>query len=75
MPLKRIIWFDVEGLPLKACCKDVFQKILSRWCTIVHIDDDLREYIYKNRVCVLTTCQDIIYDVVKVCVDDSFFSV
>ncbi|CAI9269126.1 unnamed protein product [Lactuca saligna] len=46
----KIIWFDVEGLPLKARSKDTFQKIIARWCTIVHIDDDLREYIYKNRV-------------------------
>ena len=55
--------------------KLLFIKILDKWGTIAHIYDDLGEDIYKNRVCVLTSCQGIIYEVVKICVYDLIFCV
>lgn len=43
--------------------------------TIAHLEDDLGEDIYKNWICILTSCQDIIADVIKVQIDDRIFMI
>ncbi|CAI9260933.1 unnamed protein product [Lactuca saligna] len=68
VPSERLVWVDVEGLPLSAWSKDSFRKILSRWGIIAQLDDDLGEDIYKNRICILTSIKTIISEVIKVCV-------
>lgn len=75
VPPERLVWVDVEGLPLRVWSKEAFRKILAKWGSIVHIDDALGEDVYKNRICVLTNFQNIIFDVLKVKVDDHVFSV
>ncbi|CAI9283608.1 unnamed protein product [Lactuca saligna] len=69
VPSKRVVWVDVEGVPLSTWSKDPFRKILSKWGTIAQLDDDLGEDIFKNRVCILTTIKTIISEVIKVRVD------
>ncbi|CAI9274796.1 unnamed protein product [Lactuca saligna] len=60
VPSERIVWVDVEGLPLSAWIKEPFRKILSKWGTIAQLDDDIGEDIYKKRICILTSNQSII---------------
>lgn len=47
------MWVDVEGLPLSACSKESFRKIISKWGSIAQLDDDLREDVYKNRIYIM----------------------
>lgn len=49
VPLDRLIWVDVEGLPLRAWSKQAFTNILTKWGNIVHLDDDLGEDVYKKK--------------------------
>lgn len=69
VPSERIVWVDAEGVPLFNWSKESFRKILSKWGAIAQLDDDLGEDIYKNRICILTTIQTIILEVIKVRVD------
>lgn len=40
----------------------------------MHLEDGLGEDDYKNRLCILSSLQGIILDVLKVCIDDFVFS-
>lgn len=75
IPSERIVWVDVEGLPLSTWSKESFRKIFSKWGSIVQLDDDLGEDVYKNRICMLSSFQDIIFDVIKVYVDGIMYSI
>ncbi|CAI9276603.1 unnamed protein product [Lactuca saligna] len=42
------------------------RKLMNKWGSILRLDDSLGEDMYKNRICILTTFQRIISEVVKV---------
>lgn len=65
----RMVWLDVEGILLRAWSKVSFCKVLVKWGSAVHVENDHGEDMYKNRVCVLNSCHDIISEVVNVWVD------
>ncbi|CAI9292934.1 unnamed protein product [Lactuca saligna] len=73
VPLERLIWVDVEGLPLRAWSKQAFKNILAKWGNILHLDDDLGENVYKKRICILSSFQEIISQVIKVSIDGQYF--
>lgn len=75
IPSDRIVWVDIEGLPLRAWIKVTFRKIVAKWGNIVHLDDNIGEDIYKSRVCILTSFFSIILEVVKVSVDGITFPI
>ena len=74
-PLEHIVGVDVEGLPLCSWSEESFRKIVARWGSISQLEDDLGEDVYKNRVCILSSFQQIIYDRVKVRMDEVTFTV
>lgn len=43
VPIYQLVWLDVEGLSLRTRGKGTFHKIVEKWGSIAHIDDDLRE--------------------------------
>lgn len=70
----------LTGLILKVCLyvfleQGFFKKIIPKQGVIAQLEDSLKEDVYKNRICVLTTLQNIIYDVVSVRVDGILFKV
>lgn len=74
---KGKIWVDIEGVYLRAWSKTAFRKIMAKRGSIVHLDDNLGEDVYKSRVCVcvLTSHFGIILEVVKISVDSIIFSI
>ncbi|KAL4582237.1 hypothetical protein LXL04_006781 [Taraxacum kok-saghyz] len=72
---ERIVWLDIEGLPLRAWSKGAFRKSIAKWGTVMHLDDDLGEDDNHNRVCMLTSVQHIISESLKVRVDGKTFVV
>ena len=75
MPSDRIVWVDVEGLPLRAWSKNSFRHILAKWGSIAHLDDNIGEDVYKSRVCILTSFLGIISEVIKVSIDGEIFPI
>lgn len=55
IPLERLVWVDVEGVPLCAWSKETFRKMLNKQGNIVHMEDELGEDVYKKRIYVLNT--------------------
>jgi len=70
---ERLVWLDVEGVPLRARSKSTFTKILAKWGDIMIMSNDLGENLYSNRVGVLTGFNDIISEVVQAKVDGIVF--
>ncbi|GJX84645.1 putative RNA-directed DNA polymerase, eukaryota, reverse transcriptase zinc-binding domain protein [Tanacetum coccineum] len=75
VPKQRVVWLDVKGVPVRVSIKSSFRKILAKWGDIVVMKDELGENIFINRVGVLTEVTSLIFDVVKVKVDGTIFSV
>lgn len=48
---------------------------MAKWGSIVHLDDNIGEDVYKSRVCILTSYLDIISEVIKVRVDGEVFPI
>ena len=69
VPKDRVVWLDIECLPIRAWSKSAFRKIVSKWGVVLHLDDALGEDVYKNRVCILTTHQNIISEALNIRVD------
>ena len=64
---------------LKACLYvhgvKKFRKKLVKWGSIVHLEDDLGEDVYKNQICILSTFQEIISEVLRINIDGKLFLV
>ncbi|KAL4574379.1 hypothetical protein LXL04_021208 [Taraxacum kok-saghyz] len=73
--MERIVWLDVEGLPIRAWSKGAFRQIVSKLGVVMQLDDDLGEDVYKNRICVLSSHQNIISETLNIRVDGMMFVV
>ncbi|CAI9276659.1 unnamed protein product [Lactuca saligna] len=62
-------------LPLRAWSKNSFRLILAKWGSIAHLDDNIREDVYKSRVCIITPFLGIISKVIKVSIDGEIFPI
>ncbi|KAL4584700.1 hypothetical protein LXL04_009308 [Taraxacum kok-saghyz] len=70
IPQERLIWLDIEGLPLRAWCKPNFSFLTARWGKIVQLEESLGSNLASTRVCVESRHMDIISEMVSVRVDD-----
>ncbi|GJV69249.1 RNA-directed DNA polymerase, eukaryota [Tanacetum coccineum] len=50
IPDDRMIWIEIEGLPLKAWTVNAFKRIAGNWGEAVFVDDDAEENIATGRV-------------------------
>ncbi|CAH1432005.1 unnamed protein product [Lactuca virosa] len=41
VPKERLVWLDIEGMPLRAWSKSKFSKVASKWGIIRHMDETL----------------------------------
>lgn len=62
----RIVWLDVEGIPLFAWSDKTFEKIASRWGELMYVDDSNESNCYSIRLCVKTSLSTIIMESFKV---------
>ena len=72
---ERLVWLDVEGVPLRAWSKSTFTKFLAKWGDIMIMSNDLGENLYSNRVGVRTGFNNIISEVVQAKVDGIVFQI
>nr|GEY00725.1 RNA-directed DNA polymerase, eukaryota, reverse transcriptase zinc-binding domain protein [Tanacetum cinerariifolium] len=54
----RVIWIDVEGMPLQAWSHATFNRITSKWGKLVYMDDTNASNKYIMRLCVKTRVFD-----------------
>nr|GEY17771.1 RNA-directed DNA polymerase, eukaryota [Tanacetum cinerariifolium] len=64
--LRRVVWIDVEGIPLQAWSHSNFNKIACKWGELVYMDDYNSSNKYSIRLCVKTRVQQLIAKSFKV---------
>nr|GEV22514.1 nucleotide-binding alpha-beta plait domain-containing protein [Tanacetum cinerariifolium] len=62
----RVVWIDVEGVPLKVWSKYSFNKIATTWREFIFMDDSNSSNKYSMRLCVKITLQHLIAESFKV---------
>nr|GEZ57332.1 RNA-directed DNA polymerase, eukaryota, reverse transcriptase zinc-binding domain protein [Tanacetum cinerariifolium] len=71
----RIVWIDVEGIPLRAWSKTTFNKIVRKWGELVFMDDSNSANKYSLRICVKTTFSHLIAESLKVIIKSKVYMV
>ncbi|GJY20524.1 RNA-directed DNA polymerase, eukaryota, reverse transcriptase zinc-binding domain protein [Tanacetum coccineum] len=71
----RIVWIDVEGIPLRAWSKTTFNKIARKWGELVFMDDSNSANKYSMRLCVKTTFFHLIAESFKVIIKGKVYVV
>nr|GEZ67150.1 RNA-directed DNA polymerase, eukaryota [Tanacetum cinerariifolium] len=54
MPKGRIVWMDVEGIPLKLWTHNTFKRIGAKWGVLLELDDQDNTYMHSKRTCLIT---------------------
>ncbi|GJT65053.1 RNA-directed DNA polymerase, eukaryota [Tanacetum coccineum] len=62
----RVVWVDVEGVPLKAWTSATFHKTANKWGDLVYMEDSNASNKYSMRLCIKTTIQLLIAKSFKV---------
>nr|GEY01564.1 hypothetical protein [Tanacetum cinerariifolium] len=62
----RVVWIDVEGMPLQAWSHATFNTITSKWGKLVYMDDTNASNNYIMRLCVKTRVHHLIAESFKV---------
>ncbi|GJS68656.1 putative RNA-directed DNA polymerase, eukaryota, reverse transcriptase zinc-binding domain protein [Tanacetum coccineum] len=72
---ERIVWLEIEGLPLCAWTTKAFKKVANAWGKPVFIDDDPTENMAIGRVCVKTKLKGTISEVCSVTIQNVSYNV
>ncbi|PWA37197.1 5-oxoprolinase-like protein [Artemisia annua] len=63
---ERVVWIEIDGLPLCAWTPQAYKKIASRWGEPLFVDEDSHDNIAMGRVCIRTRIRSQITEVCKV---------
>ncbi|GJZ95576.1 RNA-directed DNA polymerase, eukaryota [Tanacetum coccineum] len=68
VPRERIVWIDIEGVPLHAWSRPTFSKIGSRWGEVIELEDNKEDCFARKRICIKTKLEDNILEKFKIIV-------
>nr|GEV13646.1 RNA-directed DNA polymerase, eukaryota [Tanacetum cinerariifolium] len=74
-PRDRIIWVDVEGVPIHACFSNMFHKVGSMWGEVLELGDCKDECFARKMLCIKTNRDDNILEKFKIIVKGKSFVV
>ncbi|GJV05732.1 RNA-directed DNA polymerase, eukaryota [Tanacetum coccineum] len=70
---ERVVWIDIEGVPLCAWSNNTFTIIASIWGSLLYDEDKNSPHFHRKRLCIKTSNQDIIFDSLKIIVKGKVF--
>ncbi|GJS98883.1 RNA-directed DNA polymerase, eukaryota [Tanacetum coccineum] len=71
----RIVWIDIEGVPLHAWSRNTFQKIGSKWGEVMELEEDNVDLFARKRLCIKTNQADNILESFKIIVKGKVFRI
>ncbi|GJT12683.1 RNA-directed DNA polymerase, eukaryota [Tanacetum coccineum] len=71
----RIVWVDIEGVPLHAWSRSTFVKIGSKWGEVMEMEENKDDMFARKRICIKTSQEDNILDKFKIIVKGKVFVV
>ncbi|PWA88953.1 hypothetical protein CTI12_AA116050 [Artemisia annua] len=51
---ERVIWVEIEGIPIKMWSENTFNRIASKWGVLLDVDDQEDKYFHSKRICINT---------------------
>ncbi|GJV39798.1 RNA-directed DNA polymerase, eukaryota [Tanacetum coccineum] len=63
---ERVLWIDVEGVPLVAWTNKNFIKIAKRWGDMLFSEDSEDNNLWRKRLCVVTKVEEFIMESFKI---------
>ncbi|GJV26851.1 RNA-directed DNA polymerase, eukaryota [Tanacetum coccineum] len=70
---ERIIWVDIEGVPLHAWSRNTFYKIGSKWGEVLELEECKDDFFARKRICIKTKQEDNILEKFKIIVNGKIF--
>ncbi|GJR36512.1 RNA-directed DNA polymerase, eukaryota [Tanacetum coccineum] len=68
LPRDRIVWVDVEGVPMHAWSRNTFHKIGSKWGEVLDLEESRDDFFARKRICIKTNQEDNILEKFKIIV-------
>ncbi|GKA17721.1 RNA-directed DNA polymerase, eukaryota, partial [Tanacetum coccineum] len=72
---ERIVWVDIEGVPLHVWSRATFHKIGSKWGEVMELEECLDDCFGRKRICIKTKQEDNILERFKIIVHGKIFVV
>ncbi|GJU35734.1 RNA-directed DNA polymerase, eukaryota [Tanacetum coccineum] len=63
---ERVVWVDIEGIPLHVWSRETFAKIGNKWGEALDIEDNFGSSFARKRLCILTKQPEFILEKFKV---------
>nr|GEU81060.1 retrovirus-related Pol polyprotein from transposon TNT 1-94 [Tanacetum cinerariifolium] len=70
---KRIVWVDIEGVPLHAWSRATFTKIGSKWGEVIDLEESKDDLFARKRIYIKTKQEDNILEKFKIIVKGKIF--
>ncbi|GJV97810.1 RNA-directed DNA polymerase, eukaryota [Tanacetum coccineum] len=71
----RIVWVDIEGVPLHAWSRNTFIKIGAKWGDVLEMEECRDDSFARKRICIKTKQEDNILEKFKIIVKGKVFVV
>ncbi|GJR71510.1 RNA-directed DNA polymerase, eukaryota [Tanacetum coccineum] len=71
----RIVWVDIEGVPMHVWSSTTFHKIGSKWGEVLDIEECKDDFFARKRICIKTNQEDNILEKFKIIVKGKIFVV
>ncbi|GKB95065.1 RNA-directed DNA polymerase, eukaryota [Tanacetum coccineum] len=72
---ERIVWVDIEGVPLHAWSRNTFLKIGSKWGDVLDLEECKDDFFARKRICIKTKQEDNVLEKFKIIVKGKVFVV
>ncbi|GJW72579.1 RNA-directed DNA polymerase, eukaryota [Tanacetum coccineum] len=72
---ERVVWVDIEGIPLHAWSRETFTKIGKKWGEMLDLEDSSNSSFGRKRLCILTNHPSSILETFKIIVKSRVFMV
>nr|GEZ30182.1 putative reverse transcriptase domain-containing protein [Tanacetum cinerariifolium] len=69
----RIVWVNVEGVPMHAWSRNTFHKIGSKWGEVLDLEENKDNFFVRKRICIKTNQEDNILETFKIIVKGKIF--
>ncbi|GJZ78736.1 RNA-directed DNA polymerase, eukaryota [Tanacetum coccineum] len=71
----RIVWVDIEGVPMHVWSSTTFHKIGSKWGEVLDLEECKDDFFARKRICIKTNQEDNILEKFKIIVKGKIFVV
>ncbi|GKA45824.1 RNA-directed DNA polymerase, eukaryota, partial [Tanacetum coccineum] len=72
---ERIVWIDIEGIPLHAWTRNTFLKIGAKWGEVLDLEEGKDDFFARKRICIKTKQEENILEKFKIIVKGKVFVV